>query len=83
MWNKSMFNRGEQISFQAPDFSGAQFNFIGHAKKRAFKTKVHVLDTTRNTAFVLYYLNITYSFHFECVSIKSLRNKALVVWMLF
>ena len=33
--------------------------------------------------FVLYYLNSTYSFHFYCVFIKSLRKGAFLVRLLF
>ena len=33
--------------------------------------------------FVLYYLNLTCSFHFNSASIKSFWSEAFVVWMLF
>ena len=33
--------------------------------------------------FALYYLSNSYNFHFHCVSIKSFRNEAFVIWLLF
>ena len=53
---------------------------IGHAKKMAAQNQsIRPIETQLETfLFALYYLNITYSFRFSCVSIKYFSIEAFV-----
>ena len=58
--------RGGQISFQALNYSGAQLNLCARSsmqkKKKRSKPKCTSQTQLETLIFVLYYLNITYSF---------------------
>ena len=54
---------------------------IGHATNRCAKPKrVLITKQLKILLFVLYYLNRTYGFHLECISIERFWNKAYLVW---
>ena len=79
--------RAGQIYFYASDFSNLQFYLRGRSgtqKKSTLDQSARSIKKQReNFLFVLYYLNRTWKFHFQYMSIKSFCNEPFVVWMLF